>query len=66
MQPDSQQMNLLDCRVNNLGPVLVYNAAFERKRIEELAATFPDLADDLLAINERIVDLLPITREHYY
>lgn len=49
-----------------LGPVLVYNAAFERKRIEELAATFPDLADDLLAINERIVDLLPITREHYY
>lgn len=48
------------------GPVLVYNAAFERKRIEELAATFPDLADELLAINERIVDLLPITRKHYY
>lgn len=48
------------------GPVLAYNAAFERKRIEELAATFPDLADDLLAINARIVDLLPITRQHYY
>ena len=48
------------------GPVLVYNAAFERKRIEELAGTFPDLADALLAINERIVDLLPITRQHYY
>ena len=48
------------------GPVLVYNASFERKRIEELAAAFPDLAGELLAINGRLVDLLPITREHYY
>jgi hypothetical protein len=48
------------------GPVLVYNAPFERSRITELAAHFPDLADELLEINERIVDLLPITREHYY
>lgn len=48
------------------GPVLVYNAPFERGRISELAAYFPDLADRLLAINERMVDLLPIVREHYY
>ena len=48
------------------GPVLVYNASFERQRIDDLAAMCPDLADELLAINERIVDLLPITREHYY
>ena len=48
------------------GPVMVYNAPFERSRINELAAYFPDLAEKLLAINERIVDLLPITREHYY
>lgn len=48
------------------GPVMVYNAPFERSRINELAAYFPDLADKLMAINERIVDLLPITREHYY
>lgn len=48
------------------GPVMVYNATFERSRINELAAYFPDLADKLVAINERIADLLPITREHYY
>lgn len=48
------------------GPVLVYNASFERTRVKELAAHFPDLAEDLLAINERMVDLLPIARNHYY
>lgn len=48
------------------GPVMVYNAPFERSRINELSAYFPELADKLVAINERIVDLLPITREHYY
>ncbi len=49
-----------------MGPVLVYNAAFERGRVEELAQHFPDLAERLLAVNDRMVDLLPITREHYY
>lgn len=48
------------------GPVLVYNAAFESGRIEELAQQFPDLADQLRVINGRMVDLLPITRERYY
>ncbi len=51
---------------NPMGPVLVYNAPFERSRIKELAERFPDLAEQLLAINVRMVDLLPITREHYY
>lgn len=48
------------------GPVFVYNAAFETSRIAELAARFPHLSRDLLAINERVVDLLPIARERYY
>lgn len=47
-------------------PVFVYNAAFERSRISELANRFPEKREALLAINERIVDLLPIAREHYY
>ena len=38
----------------------------ERSRIKELADCFPDLAEQLLAINVRMVDLLPIAREHYY
>jgi hypothetical protein len=48
------------------GPVFVYNAGFETGRIAELAARFPHLSRDLLAINERVVDLLPIARERYY
>ncbi len=48
------------------GPVFVYNAAFETARIAELAARFPELATRLAAINERVVDLLPIARAHNY
>ena len=48
------------------GPVFVYFQSFEKSRIAELAKLFPDLADDLLAINRRIVDLLPIARANYY
>ncbi|WP_031598334.1 DUF2779 domain-containing protein [Ferrovum myxofaciens] len=48
------------------GPVFVYNAAFEKSRISELAERFPKFAKRLLAINERVVDLLPIARNRYY
>lgn len=48
------------------GPVVVYNQAFEKSRIRELADRFPDLAQPLLAINDRVFDLLPLTREYYY
>ena len=48
------------------GPILVYNATFERGVILELAAAFPDLAPRLQALAGRLFDLLPFTREHYY
>jgi len=48
------------------GPVYVYNAGFEGARIRELAERYPEFAISLLAINERLVDLLPITRANYY
>ncbi|MEX1303695.1 MAG: DUF2779 domain-containing protein [Rhodovibrionaceae bacterium] len=48
------------------GPIFVYNAGFERGRVKDLAGRFPDLALALLALNDRVVDLLPIAREHYY
>ncbi|MBW8067499.1 MAG: DUF2779 domain-containing protein [Ferrovum sp.] len=48
------------------GPVFVYNASFEKTRIAELGKRFPDLSKKLLAINDRVVDLLPIARNHYY
>ncbi len=48
------------------GPVYVYSAAFETSRMSELAARYPQFRDALLAINARVVDLLPIARERYY
>lgn len=47
-------------------PIFVYNAAFEKTRISELAARFPRMEKQLLALNERIVDLLPIARKCFY
>lgn len=48
------------------GPIFVYNAAFESSRIRELAERFPPMRVSLLALIDRIVDLLPVAREHYY
>ena len=48
------------------GPVFVYNAAFEMTRIKELANRFNRLKKPLLAINERIVDLLRVAEARYY
>jgi hypothetical protein len=48
------------------GPVYVYNAGFETARINEMANRYPYLATALLAMNARVVDLLPIARKRYY
>lgn len=48
------------------GPIFVYNAGFETARLRELAERFPRLRRPLLALNARVVDLLPIAREHFY
>ena len=46
--------------------VLVFNIDFEGKRLDELIEMFPDLAEDLLKIKNRIVDLLDPFRAGYY
>lgn len=38
--------------------VIAYNKAFECTRIKELAQLYPDLAEQLLGIRERFVDLI--------
>ena len=48
------------------GPIFVYNAGFETARIRELSERFPRLATALEALSERVVDLLPVARDHYY
>ena len=48
------------------GPVFVYNAGFEGRVLRELGQRFPDLAGPLGAIADRIVDLHPIAKAHFY
>ena len=48
------------------GSIVVYYEAFEKSRIKELAASFPERESELMDIHDRIVDLLPIVRDHVY
>ena len=50
--------------VGERGPIFVYHD-FEKWRLVEMAAMFPDLAPDLDAVTGRLVDLLRLTRDHY-
>jgi hypothetical protein len=51
--------------VGKFGPVLVYSS-YEKTRLKELALIYDDLRDDIMALVERIVDLLPLARRGYY
>jgi hypothetical protein len=46
--------------------VVAYHASFERRCIEQLAEAVPALAPELHEIANRLVDLLPIVRNHVY
>ena len=47
------------------GPILMYTV-YEKRMINGLIERFPDLELSLAAIVDRLVDLAPVTREHYY
>ena len=69
MSGDDPRRAFAESLINALGedgPVLVYSKGFEQARIAELAEMFTDLSPALLAINERVVDLLPMARKYYY
>ena len=51
--------------VGDQGPILVYSA-YEKRIINDCIERFPDLESALLPVIERLVDLLPVTRENYY
>ena len=46
-------------------PIIVYSH-YERTRLKELAAAFPEMADPLTTIMDRLADLLPIVRSAVY
>ena len=52
--------------VGSDGTVLVYNASFERRILRDMATRFSEHAGQINSIIDRLVDLLDITREHYY
>lgn len=47
------------------GAIVVYSA-YEKTRLRELAVQFPDLRAALIAISDRLVDLLPVVRGAVY
>jgi hypothetical protein len=47
------------------GPVIVYNAAFEKTILKETAKAVPEFAEQLSAIHDRVFDLLPVAQNHY-
>lgn len=56
--------SLLDT-IGSVGSILVYSG-YERRMINEMAVAAPGFAPQLKAVTERLWDLLPIVRNHYY
>ena len=48
------------------GPVIAYNAGFEKRVLNRLAELVPAHATALRGLAERLFDLLPVTRQAYY
>ena len=64
--PRRQFAESLLAAIGAAGPIFVYNATFERGRLQELAAAFPEISAQLRAAIVRLYDLLPLARAHYY
>lgn len=64
--PSEKLAKALIDKCGKLGPIFAYSASFEKSRISELAKRFTYLAKPLLALNARMVDLLPVARKNYY
>jgi hypothetical protein len=65
-EPSSAFAERLISACGDTGPIYVYNEDFEKRVIRELAERLPHLAESLLALNARVVDLLSLARAHYY
>ncbi len=64
--PMRQLANSLIDACGDTGPIFAYSAGFERGVINKLAERFSGLANPLLAIADRLEDLLPLARNNYY
>jgi hypothetical protein len=64
--PSRACANALVNALGDRGAIITYNASFERSCLRRLAAQCPELAPALTALHDRVVDLLPLVRSHYY
>ena len=65
---DDPRPALVEALLNDIeegGPIVAYNAPFERGVLNKLALAFPSEADLLQQIADRLWDQLPIFRQHY-
>ena len=46
--------------------IVSYNAGFEAECLRRLAGVLPQLAPELIDVERRLVDLLPVVRDHVY
>ncbi len=51
--------------IGEKGPIFAYSS-YEKTVLNALIARYPDLAEDLHKLTDRLVDLLPIVRRTYY
>ena len=63
--PMRQIAEALVAKLDKSGPIIVYTS-YERQVLTGLADRFPDLAPAIGALIERLVDLHPIAKQHYY
>ena len=52
-------------KLGTAGPIVVYTS-YEKRVLNELGARYPDLAAALSALVERLFDLHPLAKAHYY
>lgn len=65
--PRQQFIENLISQMQRPGAIIVYNAGFEKSRINELARDFPAYAEQLSNIHSRIIDLMePFRQKAYY
>jgi len=51
---------------NEEGPIFVYHAVYEKLRLEELGIRHPEHTDVLRKYVNRLFDLLPVVKQHFY
>lgn len=63
-RPELAEQLIKACEVAKT--VVAYNAGFEKKCLEQMTDAFPSLAAPLRIITARLVDMLPVVRNHVY